>query len=104
MPAARVVFDPFDAVDSRVADRLTAELAAVGVEAQTELAETKGALDAGEIVTLVSVMTANAAALSVVVAFLHRTFESGVVVKPVEGDVEVRRDPALPRGSVTIVS
>jgi len=103
MPAARVVFDPFDAVDSRVAQQLTEELAAVGVEAQAEVAEAKGALDVGDIVTLVSVLTANAAALSVVVAFLHRTFESGVVVKTVDGDVEVRRDPALPLGSITFI-
>ncbi len=101
--AVEVPFDAFDAVSSEEAQELIAELGDAGVHAQVEYVEGRGALDVAAVVALVTLASTAAAGLAVVVAFLHRVFEVGVVVDSTTSPVKITKDKSLQRGSVLMI-
>ena len=102
--AVEVVFDPLDTVRPEEAEELIAELRAVGVDAEATGVDGRGVVGTVTVVALVTLATTTVSGLCVVVAFMHRVFEVGVVVDGSRTPPRVRKDPTLPRGSVLTIS
>ena len=102
--AVEVTFDPLDTVRPEEAAELIAELQAVGVDAEASDVDGRGVVGTVTVVALVTLATTTVSGLCVVVAFMHRVFEVGVVVDGSRTPPRVKKDPALPRGSVLTIS
>ena len=102
-PTTEVVFDPLDAVDATEGAELLVELRDVGVEAEVHSVDGLGVVVAATVVAMVTMASTTVTGLCVVVVFLHRAFEVGVVVDASRKRVHVSKDRSLPKGSVLTI-
>ncbi|NKB98537.1 MAG: hypothetical protein GKR90_08610 [Pseudomonadales bacterium] len=99
-----IEFEPIDIFDKDDAQELLGELKENGADAEvTKWGKSQGFADPVSIALLLTVGTASAAALALVVTFLHKAFHRGVLIDLRKIPPVVQKNLELPRGSVLII-